>query len=343
LLPSAEGVDIVMINEVEIDKELPADLVIKESADDNKVEKLQKRKKFISFTLFVFAFFLVITGIQALIFYSKFLPQIDDTNGKLYTLTLERTRGEQLKNIQEKFQSLRTVVKGQGEISSRIESIFEIMGEHFSGGPLGTIEQVQSELQITLQLIQEKLAEEGAIVEVLAQATNEITQLEKDFEKLHEVYFIPYEQLHSELQNTPWYLWPTAGKLRNISGYLNAVTFNRAMYLSQIGEIGTARVLLSGMSANSDNHELLGLVYYGLGRLQWELFLTRLEPENYFQAVNYLRQSLQADPESSLAKRLFDYMLSLTEAESTPGAGKGDPTTLTEGEAGAVQNPPPLF
>jgi hypothetical protein len=40
-----------MINEVEIDKELPADLVIKESADDNKVEKLQKRKKFISFTV----------------------------------------------------------------------------------------------------------------------------------------------------------------------------------------------------------------------------------------------------------------------------------------------------
>ena len=29
--------------------------------------------------------------------------------------------------------------------------------------------------------------------------------------------------------------------------------------------------------------------------------------------------------------------------ESTPGAGKGDPTTLTEGEAGAVQTPDPLF
>jgi hypothetical protein len=97
------------------------------------------------------------------------------------------------------------------------------------------------------------------------------------------------------------------------------------------------------MYTSSDDKVLTGLIYYGLGRLQWELFLTRLEPENYFQAVNYLRQSLQTDPGSSLAKRLFDYMLSLTEAESTPGAGRGDPTTLTEGEAGAVQNPDPLF
>jgi hypothetical protein len=343
LLPSAEGVDIVMNTEVETVNELPPDSNNEESLDVSKVVNTQKRKKFISYTLFVFAFFLVFTGIQALIFYSKYLPQIEDTNGKLFSLTLEKTRGEQLNIIQAKFQSLRTVVKGQSEISSRIEAVFEIMGEHFSGGPLGTIEQVQSELQLTQQLIQEKLTEEGALVEVLTQAANEITQLEKDFEKLHEVYFIPFDQLHAELQNTPWYLWPTAGKLRNVSGYLNAVTFNRAMYLSQIGEIGTARVLLSSMYANSDDHELLGLVYYGLGRLQWELFLTRLEPENYFQATNYLRQSLQADPDSTLAKRLFDYMLSLTEAESTPGAGKGDPTTLTEGEAGAVQNPPPLF
>jgi hypothetical protein len=102
-------------------------------------------------------------------------------------------------------------------------------------------------------------------------------------------------------------------------------------------------VLLSGMYSNSDDNELLGLVYYILGRLQWELFLTRLEPENYFQAVSYLRQSLQTDPDAELSKRLFDYMLSLTEAESTPGAGKGDPTTLTEGEAGAVSIPDPLF
>ena len=97
------------------------------------------------------------------------------------------------------------------------------------------------------------------------------------------------------------------------------------------------------MYSQADDREFMGLVYYGLGRLQWELFLSSAEPENYFQAVNYLRQSMQSDPGASLPKRLFDYMLSLTEAEPTPGAGKGDPTTLTEGEAGAVSESPPLF
>ena len=146
-----------MNTEVETVNELPPDSNNEESLDVSKVVNTQKRKKFISYTLFVFAFFLVFTGIQALIFYSKYLPQIEDTNGKLFSLTLEKTRGEQLNIIQAKFQSLRTVVKGQSEISSRIEAVFEIMGEHFSGGPLGTIEQVQSELQLTQQLIQEKL------------------------------------------------------------------------------------------------------------------------------------------------------------------------------------------
>jgi hypothetical protein len=332
-----------MNNDNEIVKELPLDSDKEAKFDAITVEKHQKRKKYFSYILFALAFFLVLTGAQALVFYSKFSPQIEDTNSKLYTLLMERTRGEQLKIIQQQFQTIRTILKGQGEVTSRFESIFEIMGEHFREGPLGTIEQLQSELKLTQQLIQEQLQLEEASVELLTQATNEITLLESNFGLLHKVYFVPYEQLHSDLQNPPWYLWPTAGKLREISGYLNAVTFNRAIYLSQIGEIGTARVLLSGIYANSEDQELLGLVYYSLGRLQWELFLTRLEPENYFQAVNYLRQSMQADPDSSLAKRLFDYMLSLTEAESTPGAGKGDPTTLTEGEAGAVQNPAPLF
>lgn len=330
-----------MNNEVEKASESPSDTIKDETVELGNEDSRRLRKKYLSNFLFAFAFICLLSGTQAIIFYSKYMPRINETNSKLFTLLIEKTRGESLRSVQQQFLIIRNTLKGKGEVSSRFETIFEIMGEHFREGPLGTIEQVQSELQIIQEMIPVILEE--APDQALTQASNDIAQLENGLKEINEIYYIPYDQLHADLQDPPFYLWPTAGVLRNTSGYLSAVAFNRAIYMSQIGEIGTARVLLSGMFASSDEQVLQGLIFYSLGRLQWELFLTRLEPENYFQAVNYLRQSIQADPNSSLAKRLFDYMLSLTEAESTPGAGKGDPTTLTEGEAGAVQSPDPLF
>jgi len=344
-----------MNTEVETKNELPADAV-KGNAPDNDTTQTRKNyfsrilvvlrngKKHISNILFVLAFLLVLTGAQALIFYGKFTPRISEADDKLLVLTMEKTRSEQLNVVQQQFQYLRADLKAQGEISSRVEDLYELMGEHYKESPLGTIEQVLAGMPLIKRLIDEKLKPDpDQPVEALAKASDDIDQFIIELENLHQIYTIPYEQLHADLQNPPWYLWPTGGVLRDVAGHLTSVTFNRAIYLSQIGEIGTARVLLSGMYGSKDDAELLGLIYYSLGRLQWELFLTRLEPENYFQAVDYLRQSLQVDPGSSLAKRLFDYMLSLTEAESQPGAGKGEPTVLTEGEAGAVQEPTPLF
>ena len=162
-------------------------------------------------------------------------------------------------------------------------------------------------------------------------------------ERLQAIYTVPYGELQADLEGPPLYLWPTAKLLMDDSRYLSSATFNRAIYLSQVGEMGTARVLLSGLYASATDPEFMGLIYYGLGRLQWALFLDRAEPQNYFQAVKYLRQSMQVAPGATLPKRLFDYMLSLNQAESTPGAGKGDPTTLTEGEAGAVSDGTPMF
>ncbi len=335
-----------MNNEVEVSDEISpesSDEVTQNKISSGIVTAIQKRKNQISYLVIAISLALIITGIQAHLFYSRYTPQIEQTNEALFSLMLEKTRGEQLRGLQDQFQALITSLKGLAEISSRFEATYEVMGEHFREGPVGTMEQVQSEFQSIQELIKEKQQEEDAPVEALQEASDSIATLSEDMSRLQEVYAIPYDDLHSDIQNPPLYLWPTANYLREDSGYLNSVTFNRAIYLSQIGEMGTARVLLSGMYSNSNDNKMLGLVYYSLGRLQWELFLTRLEPENYFQAVSYLRQSLQTDSDAELSKRLFDYMLSLTEAESTPGAGKGDPTTLTEGEAGAVSTPDPLF
>jgi hypothetical protein len=302
---------------------------------------MKKRKSF-SIVLFILGFIFLVCGIQTSVFYGKYSPQIKDTNDQLFILMLEKTRGESLREIQLQFQSLRNSLKaGQGEIAGRFESVYEIMAEHFREGPLGTIEQVQSEINIIQGMIAE--AQEQEPDDLLSEISVGISMLDDEFTNLHDIYSIPYDELHASLREPPFYLWPMGGVLRDKSGYMNAVTFNRSIYMAQIGEIGTSRVLLSGMFTATEDPVLLGLIDYSLGRLQWELFLQRLEPENYFQAVNYVRQSIQDDPDSSLSKRLFDYMLSLTQAESTPGAGKGDPTTLTEGEAGAVQSPDPLF
>ena len=307
----------------------------------NKLMSLKNRKS-LSVILFVLGAIFLISGIQSLAFYGRYSPQIKDTNDQLFNLMLEKTRGDGIREIQLQFQSLRNALRsGQGEIAGRFETVYEIMAEHFREGPLGTIEQVQSELGIIQEMIAEQQEQEPD--DLLSEVSTGMSMLNDEFTKLHGIYSIPYDELHASLREPPFYLWPTAGVLRDKSGYMNAVTFNRAIYMAQIGEIGTSRVLLSGMFASTEEPEILGLIDYSLGRLQWELFLQRLEPENYFQAVNYVRQSIQADPDSSLSKRLFDYMLSLTQAESTPGAGKGDPTTLTEGEAGAVQSPDPLF
>ncbi len=337
-----------MKNEVEVNNETTSefdDKNIQGTKESLMASWIKKWKTQFSYLLMAVAIALMITGVQALLFYAKYTPEIDSTNAQLFALMQEKTRSEHLSKLQDQFQSLMSALRGQAEISSRFESTFEVMGEHFREGPLGTMEQVQAEFQIIQDMIKEMQEQElePDQTEALQTATTAIATLSMDMTKLQEIYSIPFDELHADLQNPPLYLWPTANYLREMSGYLNSVTFNRAIYLSQIGEIGTSRVLLSGMYSNSDDNEILGLVYYGLGRLQWELFLTRLEPENYHQAASYLRQSLQADPEAELSKRLFDYMLSLTEAESTPGAGKGDPTTLTEGEAGAVSTPDPLF
>ncbi len=335
-----------MNNEVEISDETSPESggeINQSNISSGLVSWIQKRKTQISYLIIAISLALIITGVQAHLFYSRYTPKIEQSNQELFSLMLEKTRGEELSGLQDQFQSIITSLNGQAEISSRFEATYEVMAEHFREGPVGTMEQVQSEFQTIQGLIKEKQQEEDAPVDVLQEASDAISTLSTDMAQLQDIYAIAFDELHSDIQNPPIYLLPTANYLREDSGYLNSVTFNRAIYLSQIGEMGTSRVLLSGMYSNSNDNEMLGLVYYSLGRLQWELFLTRLEPENYFQAVNYLRQSLQADPDAELSKRLFDYMLSLTEAESTPGAGKGDPTTLTEGEAGAVSTPDPLF
>ena len=316
---------------------------LQEEASDMLVEDKGKlRKKNISKVLFGLALLIFLISLQSMGFYSRYQQRIESANEELFSLITEKTRAEVQLGIQQQFRSLLATLKDTKEISGNVNDLYEVMAEHFREDPLGTVTETHAGL-LSLPEALQVLVDEGTIDAIPDGAMEQIAMLAMDLEKLLEIYEVPYEELQSDLESPPFYLWPTAGILARSSGYINSVTFNRAVYLAQIGEMGTARVLLTGLHASATEPEMVSKIYYGLGRLQWELFLSRAEPENYFQAVKYLRQSMQTDPQASLPKRVFDYMLSLTQAESTPGAGKGDPTTLTEGEAGAVSDGTPMF
>jgi len=303
---------------------------------------LKKKKDYAVIGAFVIAAFLFVTSIQSYLFYKEYKPRIAAANEKFFTLVTEKNRSILQRQIQQQFTALIVGLKGAGEPSIQINNLYELLAQHFRESPLEILVEVRSELSKLRLGLEEKFKEavpEGVSVEVIS----DISRLESALDQLRDIYTVPYAELRADLQNPPWYLMPTASTLKQTSGYLSSITFNSALYLAQIGELGTARVLLTGLHATASESEFIALINYGLGRLQWELFLGKADPENYFQAVKFLRESMKIDPEASLPKRLFDYMLSLTPAETQPGQGKGDPTQLTEGEAGTFSDRPPIF
>lgn len=158
--------------------------------------------------------------------------------------------------------------------------------------------------------------------------SDEIGRLDHD-------YSDPYAALQADVEAPALYYWPAAVLMNAALGYTDVITFNRAVYLIRIGELGTARVLLNGLHASADDAEALGLVYYALGRLEFEVYRLGPKPESYkdsihyVKAVQHLRESLKSNPESSLAKRFYDYLLSLPPMET--GLRKGLQNAPTKG------------
>jgi len=269
-----------------------------------------------------------IAGIQSLIFYSRYSPVMSATNLKLETLAAEKNSHELLDGVWDQLWRLGTTISQEHEAALQLRTLIRTFNETARIAPKDTVEK----LVTALPLLKQSLPE----------VAEQVARFESALEVLHDIYQIDYVNLIDSLQNPPFYLWPTANLLAEKSGYLRIATYNRAMYLAQTGEMGTARVLLTGLHAAARDKEFLSLVYFGLGRLQWELYVERDQRENYFLAVNFLRQSLQTNPEFLLARRLLDYLLSLRQT-NTFEPWQGEHATPSVGEAGADPEVAPIF
>jgi len=287
-----------------------------------------RRQKSIFVFVVLTAVLLLLGGIQSLVFFNMYTPGVALTSTKLQALVSEKYSGELLNGVWELLWKLGASVSQEHEAALQLRTLIKTFNETARVAPKETVENLASGIP--------------ELKKNLPEAAEQLAQFESAIEQMREIYTIDFEGLIDDLQNPPFYLWPSAAILVEKSAYLRIATYNRAMYLAQTGEMGTARVLLNGLQAATHDNEFQALVYFGLARLQWQLFAERGQIENYMLGLNFLRQSIQTDPQFLLARRLLDFLLSM-EMTSSFEAGQGDPTSPSEGEAGADPEVAPVF
>lgn len=269
-------------------------------------------------------------GLQASAFFSSYGARLAEADAVLFELQVESTQRNRYRKVELAMGAfLAEFSEEKPDPASEIARAWSNFERNFTAAPRQAIEALRTQLQ-TLDAMP-------------GSPESEAPWYREDLDRLLAIYTDPYEKLLNDIEHPPLMMWPTAKVLARYSSYRHVAIFNRAQFLSQIGELGTARVMLTGLHASTDEPKRLALIYYTLGRLQVELLHSQAEAEYYLQAVQYLSQSLQADPELQLAKRLLDYLLSLSEGETVPRAGDGKPTTPSDGEGAAVSAQQRIF
>ena len=187
---------------------------------------------------------LVIAGaIQALSFYQLFAPRVASASAATYALMLENSQRALYRQLAVDIEPWFDSTSGNEAEERTLAKAWSDFDGHFAAAPFEAIVALGEELPALL-------ASAGADV---ARSDQIITQLER----LQIIYTDTNKALLAELKRPPLYLWPIAPLAAERSGYRQAVTYNRALYLAQTGDIGTSRVMLAGLNASAEDPEVL--------------------------------------------------------------------------------------
>lgn len=263
-----------------------------------------------------------IAALQATFFYYRITPRIEQANARLFELGVENSQRSLYYGIARQIRALIETAPDSKSGEPSLAVAWKEFESHFGSAPREAVDALVRELPA---LTAGNRVDAGAIRELTGR-----------LERLQAIYADAYKDLLTDLREPPILLRPTASIIADRSGSREAVTLNRSLYLARTGELGTARVLLAGLNASVDDPDVLAAVYYTLARIQFELFRMTPEAEYYTQAVQFLRQSLVADPDLQLAQRLLDFLLSLPQAATAPQAADGRPEMPSEGEGAAI-------
>lgn len=294
------------------------------------IEDISKRLPRLAKALLVAVPLIVlIASLQAFAFLRLSAPDFGRAKATLYDLMVERSERGLYRSIARQVEALRKSAPATAESAKALIAAWEGFSTHFAAAPREAI----AEFREDLVPLRAAFGQESVSLEIL----------DTELDRLADIYADDWRPLAQVTTDPPLYLWPTAPIVARLAGYRQAVAMNRALYLAQTGDIGTARVMMAGLNASAEDPKLRAATFYVLARLQFELFRTTLEAEYYLQSLAYLRQSLAADPGFELATRLLDYLLSLSQAETVPQSADGRPETPAEGEGAAVSAEKRIF
>jgi hypothetical protein len=290
---------------------------------------LHDRARLSRVAYFALAGTVLVIGLQAATFFGRFEPRMTRAAVQLRELTLETGQRRLDRAVSVQVEALIEAAPEAEGGERTLGDAWSDFREHFGAGPQQAVAAFRDELVALGPGARVGPAEQSLLLERL--------------EQLGDIYTEHYKDIVADLDEPPLYLWPTASVLASRTGYREAAVLNRALFLTQVGEIGTARVMLAGLNASADDPKVIGLIFYTLGRIQFELFRATPEAEYYEQSLQYLRQSLAADPDMDLAKHLLDFLLSLPLAATAPQAAEGRPEVPSEGEGAAVSAEKRIF
>lgn len=185
----------------------------------------------------------------------------------------------------------------------------------------------------------DELARAASVLQVESEVERDALEtLRGKVTRLQAVYSDHYGELLRLYSDVPWYFQPGAALLEAGRPTKQLLAFNHAQYLMLTGDREAAGAVLEELRKNAPSDSFRSRVLFAQARLNYDAYRAEANLQYYDDALQYVRQSLQSDPEYALPKLFLEFLLSFdqgaVEIDMSPLEAQG--SGEAEGERGDV-------
>lgn len=255
----------------------------------NFINRMMHRPRLLRRIMIILSFIALLAGLQSYAHYKRLESNLDIAAGQFAYLADEKQNSDLTVRITNTLSQLRTLSSEVGWQSDLEEIQSEFEG--FVAGPGKGMDVILDRVNIL-----NNKATMGK--EILDQLRKDLIQLEI----WHHDY---YGDIIASITAPGLLYWPTSVLLEwhYSNTILDTMQFNRALYLILIGEVSAGQAILGELRTQLPDSQLRARVMFTQGRLLYGI-------GRYDESVEVVTDSIQMNPEYSLARKFLDYQLS---------------------------------